>query len=435
MNMFRLCAVPALVLGLAGLAQSQQTTASCTIEQLTDTTQAGVSFANWPDISADGRRITWTSRRDLVGQNANGGYELFLWEQGSGIRQLTDTDGIGAIQSFIDNSGTRIVFEGDADLVPGSNPDGNVEEFLWDEQQGFTQITDTTEGVLCGKSISGNGQFTFFAVQGVDLLPPQNADLNLELYRYDVAADSILQVTSSIGEDGPCSGLSNSGGDIVFFATNTDVGPPNPESNREIYRWRPGAGVDAITSSATGDSRGVKTTDDGRTAIFRSDADLVPGSNMDGNSEVFVWSADDGIRQITRTTNGNAGAIDISGDGQRIVFTHSADITGENPQQVGQLFLLEDGGISQITQLPAQSEFGATLPSLDRDGSHIAFRSRADVTGSNPDGSIEIFLARCALPPQVVPVLSATRLALLTLLVLLAGFSILSRRARRHSTW
>ena len=409
----------AAALVVPAIAYSQQTSV-CSIEQLTSASGADTGFLNWPEINGDGSRVTWSSMADLTEQNADAGAELFLWEAGEGIRQLTDsTATFSAAQPAIDLSGSVIVFEGNADLVPGSNLDGNFEEFLWDEQRGILQITDTEFGNPCGKSISGDGNRVFFGLSNADLTG-ENPDSNWELYRYDVDSKTIIQVTSSTGVEGVCDGDPNNDGSIVFFGSNASLGLPNPELNSEIYRWEAGIGIDAITATTSGNSIDPRTNSDGRLAVFASTADLVPGRNADGNREVFLWSSTEGFQQLTQTLVGDASRPDISGDGTRIAFSHSADITGDNPQQAQQVFLWEASSVRQITQIGA-GESAAGLPSLDFDGTHIAFRTRAELLpGGNPEEDFEIYLAICprgSITPVPVPILSGSKLAMLALML------------------
>ncbi len=428
-NVVICCTIFAGLAGVAGQPNAfAQVGPTCIIEQLTTTSDQGSGFQHRPSINSDGSRICWTSFRDLVSQNADLSSELYLWRDGIGIEQLTDSGSYTAVQSFISADGSRIIFEGDADLVPGSNADGNFEEFYWDENAGFFQVTDTTVSALCGKSISGDGNRIFFGLSGEDVLGT-NPDLNLEHYVYDVAAGVLTQITSSIGE-GVCIGSPNNSGNTLFFSTNDVVGPPNPEGNDEVYRWREGAGIDAITSTTGGDSGRPMTSSNGRIAVFVSTADLLAGSNSDGNSEVFMWRASGGLFQLTDSIAGDAlNSADISGNGERVAFFHSGNLTGGNPNLFRQLFVWEDNNTTQITNMPADESAWAI--DLDYDGSHISFSSKGEpVAGGNPDAGWEVFLARCTVFQTAgaeVPALSPLAAAILVVLMAIWGMIMLRR--------
>src|SRR5262249_34050069 len=96
-------------------------------------------------INADGTRIAFASKADLTGSNSIGITDLYLRGAGKGITQITRT--LHPAHSFspsISADGTRIAFTSRGDLTgTGSNSDSNPEIFLWDERTGITQITNT----------------------------------------------------------------------------------------------------------------------------------------------------------------------------------------------------------------------------------------------------------------------------------------------------
>lgn len=111
--------------------------------------------------------------------------------------------------------------------------------------------------------------------------------------------------------------------------------------------------------------------------------------------------------QITNTTGtGDWGYFAINADGTRIAFSSVRDLTGGNPDGNGEIFLWTQGvGFTQITN----TVFGFnTNRSISADGTRIAFQSENDLTGGNPDGNREIFLATLSTVPPNPPVLSVS---------------------------
>ena len=100
------------------------------------------------------------------------------------------------------------------------------------------------------------------------------------------------------------------------------------------------------------------------------------------------------IEQITDETAGNSFSPSINADGTRIAFTSTADINGGNPEGSLEIYLFDTttGIITQITDETVGSSF---QPSINADGTRIAFRSTANINGGNPEGSLEIYLANC----------------------------------------
>jgi hypothetical protein len=77
---------------------------SCGITEITFTTGAGIDV---PSINGDGTHIAFTSNRDLTGDNADGNFEIFLYDTESGtFTQVTDTTGGSTGQTSINSDGT-----------------------------------------------------------------------------------------------------------------------------------------------------------------------------------------------------------------------------------------------------------------------------------------------------------------------------------------
>jgi len=137
---------------------------------------------------------------------------------------------------------------------------------------------------------------------------------------------------------------------------------------------------------------------DGNRIAFHSNRDLT-GSNGDANSEIFLVDTTSGtLAQITTTTGGQPSlesySAAISGDGSRIAFSSGRDLAGSNPDGSLEIFLFDTvtGAFTQATNAVAGD---STSPSINADGRSIAFISRSDLTGGNNDGFDEVFLGSC----------------------------------------
>lgn len=148
--------------------------------------------------------------------------------------------------------------------------------------------------------------------------------------------------------------------------------------------------------------------------------------------------------QVTDSTgeNTNSGPS-ISSDGSRLVFTSRADLTGENPDGNSEVFLFDaDTDIaSQITDSVGGSFSSAVISG---EGTRILFTSSSDITGGNPDGNIEVYFADCrvvvsdgdndggcALAGEVPPRQAGVNVAIM-LLVLFVAISGVMRKRRRN---
>jgi len=154
----------------------------------------------------------------------------------------------------------------------------------------------------------------------------------------------------------------------------------------------PMLGIQQITDETSGDSEDPSINADGTRIAFESDADIT-GGNPEGNIEIFLFDTTTGIiTQITDQPTGDvSGAPSINADGTRIAFRSDADINGGNPEGNREIYLF-DTTTGIFTQITFETAGGSRGPSINADGTRIAFRSDADINGGNPDGNFEIYL-------------------------------------------
>lgn len=108
---------------------------------------AGSGFNMRPDLSDDGRFLAFTSRYDPLGLNADRSAEVFVVDLfDNSVRQLTASGGGDAFandQVTLSGDGTRLAFVSTANLL-GTNADGNQEIFVYDlVDDVLTQVTQT----------------------------------------------------------------------------------------------------------------------------------------------------------------------------------------------------------------------------------------------------------------------------------------------------
>ena len=345
----------------------------------TQITTGGGSYI--PSINSDGTRIAFRSMGDLVPSgNADHNIEIFLWTQGSGFTQITNTTSTTKAQVFsiinnfsphINADGTRIVFLSDGDLVPGDNADHNVELFLWTQGSGITQITNTTGGDNNQGSINPDGtKIAFFSVHD---LTGGNPDGNYEIFLW-TQGSGITQITSSTGGPNWYPSINADGTKIAFFS-NRDLtgGNPGTNPNGDIFLWTQGSGFTQITNT-TGNccsfSYPPSINSDG-TRIAFAHTDI----NPDYYYQIFLWTQGSGLTKITnQTANGNYGPS-INADGTRIAFFSNRDLTGTggNPDYFYQIFL------AQISTVPPNPPVLSVSPS-SRDFGTIAVGASKDLT-------------------------------------------------------
>jgi uncharacterized repeat protein (TIGR01451 family) len=151
------------------------------------------------------------------------------------------------------------------------------------------------------------------------------------------------------------------------------------------------------TNSALITNREPAISGDGNTIAFVSDGKpRSDASDAGGNSEIFIYDViADVITQVTATplTVTNA-QPSINYDGTRVAFVSDGDLSGDNQGDNPEIFVYfrDTGVISQVTYAPIAGT--SDQPSISGDGRRIAFVSDADLdSNKNPDHNPEVFVA------------------------------------------
>jgi Tol biopolymer transport system component len=271
------------------------------LTQLTSSV-GGLGVVN-PQISWNGLKIVFASDRDLVsGGNADGNYEIFTINvDGTGLTQLTNTTGGRVNFGFQGNTGPcfdpkaqKIVFSSDRDLVPGGNSDGNNDLFVMNtDGSGLAQLTATSGGWGIGGGCLNANDTQVILDSDRDLVPGGNTDGNYEIFSMKANGGGFVQLTNSTSSAtgiGNVNSLWTSDGKTVFFRSDNDWTGGNPDGNQEIFRMNVnGTHKVQMTSSAGGfGSTATGINLNGKVLAVESDADLVPGNNVNHNGRIYI---------------------------------------------------------------------------------------------------------------------------------------------------
>jgi uncharacterized repeat protein (TIGR01451 family) len=306
------------------------------------------------------------------------------------ITQITSSGNFSGVASISAN-GARIAFTSRANLT-GGNADGSNEIFLYDAATAaFTQVTNSDAGLTEGSSISADG--TRIGFNSNVNLTGGNADHGNEVFLYDAVTSNLTQVTN--GPSVFAESLSPSiraDGTRVAFNSSSDLTGSNADGNVEIFLYDTAiAAFTQITNSTAGQSRRAAISADGARVAFSSTVNLT-GGNVDGNSEIFLYdTATANFTQITSSTSGQSEHPSISADGGRVAFNSTADLTGSNADGSTEIFLF-DAATANLTQVTNSTAGQSRNAAINGDGTRIAFDSDADLTGGNAEGNREIFV-------------------------------------------
>ncbi|MEL6499354.1 MAG: GC-type dockerin domain-anchored protein [Planctomycetota bacterium] len=406
------------ILLIAGAAHAQ-------LADFAQVTETPFGFGMFePSLSADGSRIAFRTTADFTGQNSDGSFEVFLYDEATdSLTQLTSTPGGG---------GTAI----DAPMI---TPDGSSVVFrsLWDfntQAPGATfQLWEVgTEGVASGGTprqvtanppgtpvfdprLSGDGRFAVF----LSRIDPtgQNSDGSLEVFRTEIASGTTIQISDNGFAAAQFPDINGNGSRIVWADRNNYDGS-NTSGGLEIWLWDAADGISAVTDQPTS---GLETTlpridHAGRFVCFVSLFDF-SGSGAIGRKVHVADTADGSIELITDPGVGGSGEnvpdAEIAPDGSAVYFESNRNLadTGEatNPDGNRELFAYDTatGGITQLTDTTG----GVSIVQLSDDATRryvdisttnrIAYRSEQslDPSTANAGGNLDLFLSAATEPP------------------------------------
>jgi hypothetical protein len=147
-----------------------------------------------------------------------------------------------------------------------------------------------------------------------------------------------------------------------------------PSSGLRVYDVVTETLIDEIAGASSGDIDG-----DGSRVVFRSDQDYT-GSNPLGNSQIFLW--DNGaITQLTQATNVTPHSPQISDDGNTIVFGANGDLFADTAASAFTYYIwTQADGLSKLLPQAADLPSSGRSIVISGDGHTVAFQHDGDLT-------------------------------------------------------
>lgn len=328
-----------------------------------------------PSLSGDGLVAAFESTANLTGASGGNVFRAIRADLSSDPVVFTQISMSRAVTPAVSQDGSRITFASNEDPL-GTNPDRNSEIFLFNGSK-LQQITRTTpddpttrirDGCL-QPSITDDGRIIAFASNRN--LTGQNADLNFEVFIFDVVANLFTQLTHSVEIIGSTGAKISGDGSRVAFIRDHSQGDAI-SVDLVIHECATGANIVAAANRVSlSMTYGRAISDEGSRIVF---ADQIAPNQ----SEVFLFDARTrSTRQVT-SLGARAGDVPlhatISGDGKRITFATRRNPLGANGDRSVELFLhdLPSDHLVQITSAPAQAT-AEVVSSLNDDGSVAVF--------------------------------------------------------------
>ncbi|MGI9205709.1 MAG: TolB family protein [Woeseiaceae bacterium] len=190
--------------------------------------------------------------------------------------------------------------------------------------------------------------------------------------------------------------LAGDSGKLVFTDDSDTLGT-NPDDDWQVWSLDLFSGALIQLTSFVQFEFDINSTidisDNGDQVVFVSDSDI-DGTNPNNLLSIFRVATDgSSVSQVFGNSLPGASLWEpnISGDGSTIVFLSASDLTGDNPALDIHLFAIDADG-TNLRQVTTQVLLNLRSLSFADNGSKIAFQSLADPFGLNPDTDWEIFV-------------------------------------------
>ncbi|MAS92206.1 MAG: hypothetical protein CMO55_03325 [Verrucomicrobiales bacterium] len=195
-------------------------------------------------------------------------------------------------------------------------------------------------------------------------------------------------------------------GMLVVFTTSSQLSPLDTNDTRDIYlKDRATRELTLISmnfagnGAGSGNSQSPRISADGRYIVFESAANNLLPSDVNNNSDIFLYDREmDSLTILSQFANGDqadnvSGSPDISEDGTVVTFTSKSNLVGTDTNGLFDIFIRSVSDPSTI-QLVSQNTMGnagdggSSKPALSGDGRYVAFYSQAgDLATTDSNGS------------------------------------------------
>lgn len=358
-----------------------------------------------PVLDAGGQVVAFTSQAEnLVEGDTNGAPDIFVAASGLIARASIAPDGTQANgpsrEPDLSADGRRLVFTSDADNLVAGDSNGRADVFVRDLETGVTSLVSgapqgaAARGTARAPAISPDGGFVSFTSSAANLVPTDRngvsdvfvADLSAATTRLVSVGRRARRQNASVARPfHQVSDISLNGRRVVFDSDATNLVPRDRNRRTDIFvrdlvRARTRRVSLAVTNQeGAGDSFTPKITPDGRWVAFISAADdLVPADAV--GQDVFLRD----LRRDTTTV------VDIASDGRRRGRERTRQVldrpaladdatTVAFMSSAANLALTDDNEVADVFLRRLEPAASAYVDSIGRDpggGVVVAFRSR-----------------------------------------------------------
>jgi RPA family protein len=271
----------------------------------------------------------------------------------------------------------------------------------------YTRLTSATgsgdrQSLLA--SSNAKGEVVVFQSDS-DFLNQGIADEQWEIWLFDTRAMTYTRVTtaSHSNRDSDWPSIS-ADGNVIAFQSNSDfVNEGRPANIREIWRYDTMAMTYTRITSASHSNRESShpsLSANGAVIAFESDSDFLNEGRPDNSSEIWLYDTD--TMTYTRVTSSNTGTGNrqsflpsLNDDGTIVAFVSNSDFFGQEIDADQYEIWVYDTTTMTYTRITSASHDNrdSSMPRLNNDGTVVVFESDSDFLGQGiEDEQWEIWL-------------------------------------------
>jgi len=392
----------------------------------------GTGESRWSSISSDGRFVAFLSGApNLIGNDANGAWDVFVRDRRTGVTECVSVDPNGAPgngnsgwfpgpRPAISADGRFVAFVSDATnlIVGGTKHRGQV--FVRDRSAGVTELASVNASGEDGDdgsysvSISADGKQIAFDSAASNLV---TGDTNgfVDVFVRDRSAGSTARASvDSFGAqaDGDCfdAAISEDGSVVAFDSNATNLVANDMNFTWDVFVHTRATGitervsVDSLGAESYGASSLPAVSADGMTVAFSSWGQSLVPNDSNGVADVFVRDRLTGVTERASVdssgleSNAESGGPTLAADGLRVAFhSEASNLVAGDSNLVTDIFVHDrnDGSTSRASLESGgyEADQGSEFPSLSADGRSIAFDSQAtNLVSGDTNGQLDIFV-------------------------------------------
>ncbi len=319
---------------------------------------AGNSGSHYPAISDNGRYVVFGSdATDLVAADGNAVTDVFLADMQTGVlTRISEAagggDGDGESYCFgasISKNGRFAVYTSAASNLVGDDANGKYDVFLYDRVLATTTLVSRgtsgapSNGNSLNPSLSSNGRYITYFSNATDLVAGDTMGQN-DIFVYDARKGTTAKASPGMGAaeaDGNSAEpvVSNNGRWVAFDSIATNLVPNDTNGKSDTFLYDRKRGAMGRMSALPGGTQGndgsyyCSMSANGKVLVFSSHASNLSPDDNDGTGwDVFRVDLKTGaLTLLSRDTAGTGGngdsysyAPSLSSNGHYLVFSSIA---------------------------------------------------------------------------------------------------------------